>query len=68
MYFAQYLRVPQWCSTAEAYFVSVSTVVLSVRRIVVEVHVEAVVNMAMTPFLFQDYKSLNVKENRAGCA
>ena len=32
--------------------------VLSVRRIVVDVHVDAVVNKAMTQLPFQDYKAL----------
>ena len=31
--------------------------VLSVRRIVLEMHVDAVVNMAMTPLPLQDYKA-----------
>ena len=51
-YSAQYLK-----SSSEAYFVSVCTVVLSVRRTVVELHVDAVVNMAMTQLPFEDYKA-----------
>ena len=36
LYSAQYLRGPEWCRTAEAHFVIVRDVVLSVRRISVE--------------------------------
>ena len=43
-------------------------VVPSVRRIVVEVHVDAVVNMPMTQLPFQDYKDWGGKENPAECA
>ena len=45
-------------STAEAHFVLVCTEVLSVRRVVVEVYVDAVVNnMAMTQLPVQDYNA-----------
>ena len=54
-----------------SYFVSVCvcvcTVVLSVRRIVVEVHVDAVVNMAMTQPSFSRLQCVSVQENHAVC-
>ena len=53
----------QWCSIAKAYLVSVCTVVLGVRRIVAEVHVDAVVNMVMTELLL----SRVLEENPADC-
>ena len=42
--------------------------VLSVRRVVVEVHVDAVVNMAMAQLRFSRLQSLSVRVNRAECA
>ena len=49
--------VPQWCSTAEAYFVSACTVVLCARRILVQVYVDAVVDVSVTQLPCQDDKA-----------
>ena len=48
-----------------ANLVSVCIVVLSVRRSVLEVHVDVVVNMAMTLLLFSKLQSVNVTEKPA---
>ena len=53
--------------TGEDHFTSVCTEVLSVRRIVVEVLVDAVVNVEMTQLPFPRLQSLNVRENPAEC-
>ena len=63
-YSAQCLRGPQWCSTAEAHFVSVCTVLLSVRRIVVGVHGDAVVDVAVTQLPFENWLLHLVCEHR----
>ena len=57
--------VPQRRCASEAHFVSVCTVVLSVRRIVVEVLVDPVVNMATTNLPF--FKTTKLECHRKSC-